>query len=82
MHRTKTHKSIYEAASRSSGYVTNRTAMDDLDGMTSATLASRICEMERVGYEVQRDTRKNPVTGRRYTRYYITDTTLESTESV
>lgn len=50
--------------------ITAREAMLDLD-MTSAVLSRRICDMEELGFGIERVRRKNPVTGKRYTRYVI-----------
>lgn len=50
--------------------ITAREAMLDLD-MTSATLSRRICDMEQLGFGIERVRRKNPVSGKRYTRYII-----------
>lgn len=40
-------------------------------GMTSATLASRVCELMKVGVKFYRQRRVHPTTGRRYTRYVL-----------
>jgi hypothetical protein len=50
--------------------VSARDAMLDL-GMTSATLARRICDLEGVGVAIDRVRKVHPVTGRRYTRYVL-----------
>lgn len=39
--------------------------------ITSATLARRVCDLEREGFPVTRERRKHPVSGRPYTRYHI-----------
>lgn len=54
------------------GNITAREAMVDLD-MTSATLASRMTELDRLGFTVYRVREKNPHTGRQYTKYYVRD---------
>jgi hypothetical protein len=46
-------------------------AMLHLSGMTSATLARRICDLEEVGYTIVREKKLNPVTKRSYTRYKL-----------
>ena len=56
----------------SDGNITAREAMADLD-MTSATLASRMSELDRLGFTVYRRREKNPHTGKRYTKYYVRD---------
>lgn len=53
------------------GSISAREAMFDLD-ITSATLSSRICEMERIkkkAFTIVRDRRTNPHTKKHYTRY-------------
>lgn len=40
--------------------------------MTSATLARRIVDLERHGHGIRRERRVNKVTGRPYTRYWLT----------
>lgn len=40
-------------------------------GITSATLARRICDLEDAGIRVKREKKQHPITGRRYTRYVI-----------
>ena len=40
-------------------------------GITSATLARRICDLEEQGVEITRERREHPTTGKRYTRYTI-----------
>ena len=52
------------------GSVSAREAMVDL-GITSASLARRICDLEEAGYEIVRERRNHPVTNQRYTRYSI-----------
>src|SRR5262245_18233076 len=54
------------------GYITSRDSLLDLN-MTSATLASRLCELEKEGLSVFRVRKTNPQTGKRYTRYYVRD---------
>lgn len=55
---------------RNVGSVSSREAMLDLD-MTSATLASRVCDLETAGVKVFRQKRVHPASGRRYTRYVL-----------
>ncbi|WP_177282367.1 helix-turn-helix domain-containing protein [Devosia enhydra] len=50
------------------GYITPRSAIDDYGIMS---LARRINDLEALGYEVQRQNRKHPATGQRYTRYFV-----------
>lgn len=50
--------------------ITAREAMLDLD-MTSSTLARRICDAEEAGVNITRERKRNPVTGKRYTRYFF-----------
>lgn len=50
--------------------ITAREAMLDLD-MTSATLARRICDIEEKGVQITRERKRNPVTGKQYTRYFF-----------
>lgn len=52
------------------GSISAREAMDD-HGITSATLARRICDIEEEGFGVNRDRRVHPITGKRYTRYSL-----------
>jgi DNA-binding MarR family transcriptional regulator len=54
------------------GSISAREAMADY-GITSATLARRICDIEAVGFVVYRETREHPIHKRRYTRYSIGD---------
>lgn len=42
-------------------------------GMTSATLARRVCDLEDAGYIIARKAKRHPTTGRRYTRYAFAD---------
>jgi DNA-binding HxlR family transcriptional regulator len=50
--------------------ISAREAFLDL-GMTSATLARRVCDLEEAGFVIERVRKKHPVTGRRYTRYVL-----------
>jgi len=52
------------------GSITAREALLDLD-MTSATLARRICDLEKAGHCIFRESRVNPATGKRYTHYTL-----------
>ena len=54
------------------GDISAREAMADY-GITSATLARRICDIEGVGIKVTRIQRKHPITGRKYTRYALSE---------
>lgn len=40
-------------------------------GMTSATLARRICDLEEAGIKIERIRKVHPITGRKYTRYAL-----------
>jgi len=62
--------SVYTAMRRNGGSISATEAMLDLD-ITSATLARRICDLEEAGVIVQRDRRRNKITGKRYTRYIL-----------
>lgn len=55
---------------RLNGGTSAREAMTDLD-ITSATLARRIVDLEEAGYFIMRESKRNPVTGKRYTRYSL-----------
>lgn len=55
---------------KKTGSISARDAMIDLD-MTSATLARRICDLEKHGYQIIRHQKVHPVSGRLYTRYSI-----------
>lgn len=61
---------IYRHMQRA-GSISARDAMDD-HGITSATLARRICDIEEEGFKITRDRRAHPITGRNYTRYSLT----------
>lgn len=50
--------------------ITAREALMDLD-MTSATLASRICELQAKGFNIARQHRRHDVTGKRYVEYQL-----------
>jgi len=55
------------------GSISYRDAFTDLD-MTSATLASRISQIDKAGIPIKRESKINPATGKRYTRYSIKHT--------
>lgn len=55
---------------RRAGSISAREAMAD-HGITSASLARRICDIEAAGFSVKRDRRTHPLTGQEYTRYSI-----------
>ena len=55
---------------RGKGGISAAEAMMDY-GITSATLARRICDIEEVRIKVVRLRKKHPITGRRYTRYVL-----------
>lgn len=58
---------------RRAGSISARDAMDDYS-ITSATLAARICDLEKAGIPVNRIRKQHPITRRRYTRYELADT--------
>lgn len=62
-------KTLYEFARKNDGV----SALDAFVTfqITSATLARRMCDLERVGFTVTRKRRKHPQTGRHYTRYFV-----------
>ena len=55
---------------RRAGSLSAREAMDDY-GITSATLARRVCDLEEAGFYVNRTRKVHPITHRRYTRYAL-----------
>lgn len=55
---------------RRAGSISAREAMAD-HGITSASLARRICDIEACGFAVNRDRRTHPITGQKYTRYSL-----------
>jgi DNA-binding MarR family transcriptional regulator len=57
------------------GSISAREALLDLD-ITSATLSRRICDLEEQGYRITREHKKHPMTGKRYTRYALTEEAL------
>ncbi len=57
---------------KNGGRITARGAYDDLQ-MTSATLASRMCEMLSKGIDIERTQKVHPVTRKKYTEYVLTD---------
>lgn len=60
---------IYKHMSRAQT-ISAREALAD-HGITSATLARRVCDIEKEGFKVNRERRNHPVTGRSYTRYSL-----------
>ena len=54
------------------GSISAREAMIDY-GITSATLARRICDLEERGHDIVRERRTHPITKRAYTRYSLTE---------
>ena len=54
------------------GSISAREAMIDY-GITSATLARRICDLEEQGVLISRERRTHPITNRSYTRYELTN---------
>jgi len=61
---------VLRAMQRNDFSITAREAMLDLD-MTSATLSRRMCDLEEAGVEIVRERKVNPVTCKRYTRYWV-----------
>jgi len=61
---------VLRAMQRNDFSITAREAMLDLD-MTSATLSRRMCDLEEAGVEIVRERKVNPVTRKRYTRYWV-----------
>jgi DNA-binding HxlR family transcriptional regulator len=57
---------------RRAGSISARDAMVD-HGISSASLARRICDLEEAGYVVVRDRRVHPLTTQRYTRYSLAE---------
>lgn len=55
---------------RRAGSLSAREAMNDY-GITSATLARRMCDIEENGFKIERQRRVHPLTSRRYTRYML-----------
>lgn len=55
---------------RRAGSISAREAMAD-HGITSASLARRICDLEEAGINIKRERRKHPMTHQHYTRYSI-----------
>ena len=54
------------------GSISAREALLDLD-ITSASLTRRICDLEEKGVAIVRTQKKHPVTGKRYTRYTVAE---------
>ena len=62
-------KKVYQHMQRA-GSISAREAMNDY-GITSASLARRICDIEEAGFKVKRERREHPLTGQNYTRYKL-----------
>lgn len=62
-------KRIYQHMKRA-GSISAREASNDY-GITSASLARRICDIELAGFTVKRERRVHPISGTRYTRYSV-----------
>ena len=58
---------------KNGGSISAREAFLDLD-ITSSSLTRRICDLEEMGYQIIRERKKHPVTGKLYTRYRLKDT--------
>lgn len=46
----------------------------ELAGIVGGALTSRISELRAVGFHIRRETKVDPVTRRRYSRYWLEDT--------
>ena len=68
---------VLRAMQRNDYSITAREAMLDLD-MTSATLSRRMCDLEEAGVEIVRERKVNPVTRKRYTRYWVIPEQLDT----
>ncbi len=55
---------------KEAGSISAREAMADY-GITSATLARRICDLEAEGYKIKREKKLHPIFKREYTRYSL-----------
>lgn len=55
---------------RKTGSLSMREAMDDY-GMSGGSLSGTICILRDMGYNIQTEMKKHPITGRRYARYYM-----------
>lgn len=62
-------RKIYDHMQKA-GSISAREAMADY-GITSATLARRICDLEGAGFKITRETREHPIHQRKYTRYSL-----------
>lgn len=62
-------KKVYQHMQRA-GSISAREAMAD-HGITSASLARRICDIEAAGFPIKRDRRTHPLSNQRYTRYSL-----------
>lgn len=62
-------RKVYQHINRA-GSISAREAMGDY-GISSASLARRICDLEEEGFEVVRTRKVHPITGRHYTRYSL-----------
>ena len=62
-------KTVWQHMKRT-GSISAREAFAD-HGITSATLARRVCDIEENGYKIERERRVHPLSGRRYTRYKL-----------
>lgn len=60
---------VYQHMQRA-GSISAREAQDDY-GITSASLARRICDIEAEGFGITRDRKVHPITEQRYTRYSL-----------
>lgn len=62
-------QTVYQHMTRA-GSISALDAMN-VHGITSATLARRICDIEAEGFLVKRDRRVHPITNKQYTRYTL-----------
>lgn len=64
-------KTVFQHMKRC-GSISAREAMSD-HGVTSASLARRICDLEAEGFKIKRTRKEHPLTGKAYTRYELAD---------
>lgn len=62
-------KTIFQHMQRA-GSISAREAMNDY-GVMTGSLVRRLTDMEEAGFEINRERRIHPITGKRYTRYSI-----------
>lgn len=52
------------------GSISIREAMDDY-GMSGGSLTKYVSNLRKAGHNIHRETRKHPITGRKYARYHL-----------